>query len=312
MSTADGPALACRLALPAGFRRADVLALHGRDPLQTAECVDGAGLRKGIAWRGRPACLAIRFHTGHAVAELALDGAAEVDDPAALVAMARRMLGLDQPVADFERRHRHHPQLGAPIAAQPGLRVPQTATPFEALSWAVTGQQISVRAAVAVRGRLIRAAGVQHSSGLFCYPDAHRLAAMDADVLRAAGLSRGKAETLLALAHTVEAGALPLDEWLAGPAPADEIRARLLEVRGIGPWTIDYTLLRGFGHLDGSLHGDVAVRRGLQRLLGSAEALGANAARQWLEPFSPWRALVAAHLWAVAASAEQVLRPRSA
>lgn len=302
MSAAAVPALACRIALPARYRCDDVLALHDRDPQRIAERVDGVGLRKGIAWRGRPACLVIHFHAGHVVAELALNGAPEAGDAERLQAMARRMLGVDQPVAEFERHHRHHPQLGALIAAQPGMRVPVLATPFEALSWAVTGQQISVRAAVAVRGRLIRAAGVQHSSGLFCYPDAHRLASMSVDALRATGLSRAKADTLRALAREVDRGALPLDDWLAEP-PTGEIRARLLEVRGIGPWTIDYTLLRGFGYLDGSLHGDVAVRRGLQRLLASAEAVTPQAARQWLAPFSPWRALVAAHLWKVAADA---------
>jgi len=90
---------------------------------------------------------------------------------------------------------------------------------------------------------------------------------------------------------------LPLDDWLLLPN-AELIRERLLAVRGIGPWTVDYVLLRGFGWLDGSLHGDAAVRRGLGRLLGQAAAPDEQAARSWLTPFSPWRALLAAHLWA--------------
>jgi len=298
--------LTVRLALPAGFRRAEVLALHGRDPLQTADCTDADSLCKGLVWRGRPAVLSVLFRTDHVVAKLMIDGAAEADESAALVAMVRRMLGLDQAVAAFERCHRHHPALGALIAAQSGLRVPQAATPFEALSWAVIGQQISVRAAMAVRARLIRAAGIRHSSGLYCYPDQGRLAALNSDALRAAGLSRSKAETLRTLAQAVEAGALPLDHWLATATPADDIRTNLLALRGIGPWTVDYALLRGFGHLDGSLHGDLGVRRALQRLLGMAQPPGPDATARWLAAFSPWRALVAAHLWAFAASANGV------
>ncbi|MNG37440.1 hypothetical protein D3C84_1247910 [compost metagenome] len=65
---------------------------------------------------------------------------------------------------------------------------------------------------------------------------------------------------------------------------------------------MDYALLRGFARLDGSLHGDVAVRRQLQRLLGAAEKLEQGFVRDWLAPFSPWRALVAAHLWAMPAA----------
>lgn len=296
----------CVIALPAGFRRDDVLALHRRDAQRVAERTDADGVHKGLAWRGRAACLHIRFDARHATATLAVDGAGEpdpdidtdIDAADTLAGMVRRMLGLTQPVEEFERSHRAHPLLGPLIAANPGLRVPLSATPFEALTWAVTGQQISVDAALSVRRKFIQAAGLRHSGGLFCYPDARRVAAMDEAALRQAGFSQSKAQTLLAVSREVEQGRLPLDAWSTAPA-ADEIRERLLRLRGIGPWTVDYTLLRGFGCVDGSLHGDAAVRRKLQRLLGSAERIDAAAAERWLAGFSPWRALVAAHLWAM-------------
>jgi DNA-3-methyladenine glycosylase II len=90
---------------------------------------------------------------------------------------------------------------------------------------------------------------------------------------------------------------LPLDNWQANLS-VNDIHERLLAIRGIGPWTVNYTLLRGFGWLDGSLHGDVAVRRGMQILLNHPDKISEAAARQWLADFSPWRALLAAHLWA--------------
>ena len=71
----------------------------------------------------------------------------------------------------------------------------------------------------------------------------------------------------------------------------------LSAIKGIGPWTVHYALLRGFGWLDGSLHGDVAVRNALARLL-DVPSVSQREAEQWLGAFSPWRALVAAHLWA--------------
>lgn len=288
----------CHLDLPAGFRRDDLLAFHRRDPQQLAEQVDETSLRKGLMWDGLPACLMLRIVAQAAEVTLEIDGEPATDGTAALTAMGRRMLGLTQPVEQFEQDYRDHPQLGALVRRRPGLRVPLSATPFEALAWAITGQQISVGAAISVRRRFIQTVGVAHGCGLYCHPDPARVAALDEDRLRQAGLSRGKAQTLLALSRSVVDGQLPLDAWVAAP-PVDDIRARLLQVRGIGPWTVSYALLRGYGWLDGSLHGDVAVRRNLQRLLGRTDKPDAAETERWLAAFSPWRALVAAHLWAM-------------
>jgi len=281
--------------LPHNFRATEVLAFHARDPQQRAERVTGHCIDKGLMWHGHPAQLRISLHPDHAEVTLSVDGPPA--DPAHVTRLAGHMLGLTQPVEAFEAAHGHHPQLGALIARHPGLRVPQTASPFEALSWAITGQQISVAAAVSVRRRLIETAGLRHSGGLACYPDAATLARLDEATLRSAGLSASKASTLLSVARLASDGHLALDDWLHTPV-ADTIRARLASIRGIGPWTINYTLLRGFASVDGSLHGDVAVRRGLQKLLGRAEKIDADEAEAWLARFAPWRALVAAHLWA--------------
>lgn len=291
--------LSCRLTLPDGFRAADILSFHRRDPEEISERVEASALHKGLVWRGRPACLHIRFGRSRATATLAVDGEASdgADQRKALRSMVRRMLGLDQGVEAFERRHRKHPELGALIAANPGLRVPVASSPFEALSWAIIGQQISLGAAVSVRRRVIQAAGPRHGSGLWCYPDADAIAAMEESGLREAGLSASKARSLLSISEEMTRGRLPLDDWIGEP-PVDEVRDRLLAIRGIGPWTVNYALLRGYGWLDGSLHGDLAVRRNLGALLGRDGQPGEEEAREWLAQFSPWRALVASHLWA--------------
>lgn len=304
--------LSCLVELPHGFRADDILAFHGRDPLQVAERIDSRSMLKGLTWYGHAACLTITFHTRHADVELSIDkplidelaqdgmepnDSPNADETAELRRMAVRMLGLTQQIDDFEREYRKHPQLGPLIARNPGLRVPLAATPFEALVWAVTGQQISLSAAISLRRRMILAAGLRHSCGLACHPDAGRLSSLTEADLRQAGFSQAKASTLKILCRMVTEQRLPLDAWLDAP-PVNTIREQLLAIRGIGPWTVEYTLLRGFGWLDGSLHGDVAVRRSLQALLGCTEKLGSEQARQWLASFSPWRALVAAHLWA--------------
>jgi len=292
------PSLSCAVKLPPDFRTNDILSFHRRDPLMVAERVDANTLQKGLTWRGYAACLTIRFHFNHADAELAIDGPPTAGGAELLEHMVKRMLGLTQRIDDFEHAHRQHTHLGLLISKRPGLRVPLSATPFEALIWAITGQQISVSAAIAIRRRLIQAAGLKHSGGLICYPDARLISRMSEAELCQAGFSQAKARTLIRLSLGVQENLLPLDEWTV-TLPVHEMHEKLLLVSGIGPWTINYTLLRGFGWLDGSLHGDAAVRRSLQALLNNSEKVTEDYAKRWLAEFSPWRALVAAHLWAM-------------
>lgn len=290
--------LSCAVKLPPDFRTNDFLSFHRRDPLMAAERVDANTLQKGLTWQGHAACLTIRFHSKHADAELAIDGSQVAGGTELLENMVKRMLGLTQRIEEFEEAYRHHPHLGILISRHPGLRVPLAATPYEALTWAITGQHISVHSAVALRRKLILAAGLKHSGGLACYPDAHRISRMSEADLRQEGFTQAKARTLIGVSHKVKDNLLPLDEWTV-TLPVEEMNEKLLLVSGIGPWTINYALLRGFGWMDGSLHGDAAVRRNLQMLLIYSEKVTEGFAKCWLAEFSPWRALVAAHLWAM-------------
>lgn len=289
--------LRCRIPLPPGYRPQDILAFHRRDAQEISERVDESSLHKGLLWQGVPGCLSLRFQPGQAVAELALDGAAPAGSQRLLKATATRMLGLTQDIDTFEQQYSTHLLLGPLIARQSGLRVPVAVTPFEAMSWAITGQQISVGAAVSIRRRLIQAARLQHSSGLLCHPGPEEIAALDPDTLREAGFSAGKTRALQELAGLIASKQLVLDADLEATS-VEALRERLLAIRGIGPWTVNYTLLRGFGWLDGSLHGDVAVRHGIEAMLGTTDKLNEKQAQIWLKEFSPWRALLAAHLWA--------------
>ncbi|MGE8319156.1 MAG: DNA-3-methyladenine glycosylase 2 [Comamonas sp.] len=287
--------------LPLAFRVDDALAIHRRDPASLAESVQGQVLNKGLCWQGRPARLQLRFTPRMALAELAVDDAAREPteaDVTAFSAMLERMLGLQIDANTFEELHVPHPVLGPLLRQQRGLRPPAMSTPFEALVWAIAGQQISVAAATALRRRMLAACGLRHSSGMLCFPDAAALMRLEAEDLRAAGFSASKIASVRAVGAAVLDGSLPLEDWaVSATVPVADIEARLLAIKGIGPWTVHYTLLRGFGWLDGSLHGDVAVRNALARLL-QVESVSPLQTQQWLSEFSPWRALVAAHLWA--------------
>ena len=297
------------ISLPRNFRLADFLAFHQRDIHMLAEAVTEKQLHKGIVWQAMPASIRFNFTNKKQVdVKLHIDSGRKKlhaeKIQARLQQHAQHMLGLNQTTSQFEKFVNVHPELGQLINKQSGLRVPQAATTFEALTWAIIGQQISVSAAVSVRRKFIQHAGLQHSSGIWCYPSAAQIARLTEDDLRPLGFSQTKARTIVELSKIIDRGELPLDNWLndywqGNVLAAQDIYDALIRVRGVGPWTINYALLRGFGWLDGSLHGDVAVRRNLQWLLNTPEKFNEAATQDWLATFSPWRALVAAHLWAM-------------
>ena len=132
---------------------------------------------------------------------------------------------------------------------------------------------------------------------MYCYPDETILSKLSEEQLRQVGFSAAKANTLLTLSRYLIENKILLNRLLTSREEIEELSTKLLQIRGIGPWSINYALLRGFGWLDGSLHGDVAVRRSLQKLLASDEQITEKETQKWLLEFSPWRALVAAHLW---------------
>lgn len=298
------------------------MTFHGRDVQQRSEWIqpDQHRLIKALMWQRQPALLVLTWSAQQVHARLHSPAArATAAQTQALQAMLRRMLGLAYPPSALEQAHGCHAQLGALLVRQSGLHVPAAPTPFEALSWAVMGQQISVAVAVSLRRRLIDAVGQPlaastlkaqpQAAHLLAYPDAAQVLRLSVDQLRALSFSQAKAQTLLSVAQAVADGSLPLDAWAKqsaqgrwNAAAVEEATEQLLAIKGIGPWTVNYCLLRGYGWPDGSLHGDVAVRRAIGLLLQKekpeATRPDAMQARIWLDQFRPFRALVAAHLWA--------------
>ncbi|MCA1247776.1 DNA-3-methyladenine glycosylase [Massilia sp. MS-15] len=287
------------LALPRGYRTADVLAFHGRDAEGIAEQVSPEGLRKGVLLSGTPVVLEARF--GDQAARCSVD--AEGDAGPALLAQAREallnILGLRIDPADFLALVRDDPVLGPVAARHPGLRIVQSATIFEALTWAIIGQQINLPFAISLRRSFIVLAGRRHPCGLWCYPEAADVARLALEDLTSRKFSRAKADTLLRLARLVADGSLVL----APQRPVDELVRELLAIKGIGPWTVNYTLLRGYGYPDCSLEGDVAVRTALHRLHGGPARPDIPTAQRLLAAYAPQRTMAAAYLWASLADA---------
>jgi AraC family transcriptional regulator, regulatory protein of adaptative response / DNA-3-methyladenine glycosylase II len=170
------------------------------------------------------------------------------------------------------------------VRARRGIRVPGAIDPFEVSVRAVLGQQISVRGATTLAGRLVERFGTPvpgiAALGLtHLFPDAATLAQAD---LTTIGLTGARARAVSALAESVATGDLVLQR----ARDLDHTLAELQELPGFGPWTAQYVAMRACGERDAFPASDL----GLRKMLGDDP--GARA-----EAWRPWRAYAAIQIW---------------
>ena len=151
----------------------------------------------------------------------------------------------------------------------------------------ITAQQISVVAALAIWGRFLTLLGGRVR--------APALAAATDEELRGVGMSGAKSRALRELGAAVVAGDFDPDglDHLAD----DEAQARLVELRGIGPWSAQMFLLHELRRPDVFPAGDVGLRTALGRLEGLATPPTQPETVALALRWAPYRSYAAAHLW---------------
>src|SRR6185436_85237 len=128
-------------------------------------------------------------------------------------------------------------------------------------------------------------------------PTPAQLLADDPEALRAAaGLSRAKVVFLRDLAERLESGTLRLDDL--EEVPDSDVAARLLEVKGVGQWTVDMYLLFHLGRPDVLPVGDLGIRRAAMLSYGLRKLPQPERLVRLARPWRPWRSVASWYLWA--------------
>lgn len=291
------------LRLPPWLRLRDLRAYLGRDPGSPTQTVDGDVFRFAMEEDGATGLVSVELRPGRASATVeevdGVDGVPADGWEAAARRRLVRLLGLGTDPRPFESslEGTEHERL---IDGRRGLTIPQTHDLLDGLIWVIVGQQVSLAVAFALRRRLATTFGrrVVGSGGeeFALWPTLGTLAGLRYGDLGRIGFSRRKAEYLVDLARSVAGGELDLDA-LERAAP-EEVERTLLGVRGLGPWSVNYLMMRSFGFPDCVPVGDVALAKSVAEYFELGARPDKAQLLERLDVFRPHRSLATFHLWA--------------
>jgi AraC family transcriptional regulator of adaptative response / DNA-3-methyladenine glycosylase II len=251
------------------------------------EAVEAGAYRRSIVLNNQAGFFEVRFDEAHNALKVCI----QFGDPCALffiIERIRRMFDLGADPQTIVARLKTDPALATRVEAEPGLRVPGCWSGFELAVRAILGQQVTVKGATTLAGRLVHAFGKPFSGAVGLtrlFPAPEVLAEAN---LATIGLPRARAETIRALARAVSHKEIVFD----GVVNSEPLLQRLTAIPGIGTWTAQYVAMRALGEPDAFPSADLGLLRALR--LTSPRELEVRA-----EAWRPWRAYAAIYLWSV-------------
>jgi AraC family transcriptional regulator of adaptative response / DNA-3-methyladenine glycosylase II len=270
-------------------------AIPGVESIDLAEGI----YRRTIDFYGAPAVIEVRDEP--AVNALRLRAhLPTLDGVVHLVGDVRRLFDLDADPTVVDAHLARDSNLRGLVRARRGLRVPGSVDAFELGVRAVLGQQVSVKAATNLAGKVAAAwgeavPGVEALGLTHLFPSAERVAEISsARIASRIGVPKARAEAIRAFADALATDKIRLDRACDLAA----VRAELRALPGFGEWTAQYVAMRACGERDAFPAGDLGIRRGLAREPGTT--VSAAEALERAEAWRPWRAYAALHLWSAA------------
>lgn len=258
--------------------------------------VEGAYLRN-TEFKGCPGALSVEMAPDgrHLLATAHGEVSRYIDE---LIVPVSHMFDLYVEPGQVDESLSRDPWLASLVQRRPGLRVPGAFSGFELAVRTIVGQQVSVKGATTIVGRLVQRAGVQVSDHLhdqvgWRFPTPEALAQVNLDKI---GMPGKRVETLQRLAAAVASGELSLD---VRHGDIGDLRRQLLAMPGIGPWTVEYIAMRAWRDPDAWPAADLVLMNLMTLQEPDLLRLPQHKARA--EAWRPWRAYAAMHIWNSAA-----------
>ena len=236
------------------------------------------------------------IHVTHAPEQSALRVAVRFPQLSALstiITRIRRMFDLSAEPGAIAEVLSADPILAPLVKARPGLRVPGGWDGFEIAVRAVLGQQITVKGATGLAGRLVAAIGKPIDDGAEGYGLTHAFpkpGRFNPRALAEFGIIQSRAAALVEIAAAADRD----PHLFETRKDLEDAIAHLRKLPGVGEWTAHYIAMRAMGETDAFLAGDVALQRTLAargKRMTPVKLLARS--QRW----RPWRAYAVLHLW---------------
>ncbi|MBH0155133.1 DNA-3-methyladenine glycosylase 2 family protein [Fictibacillus sp. 5RED26] len=213
-----------------------------------------------------------------------------------VVEYIRNWFDLNQDLSSFYEAVSEDSLLQPLIERYYGLRMIGIPDLFEALTWAIMGQQINLTFAYTLKKRLVENFGkklVLHENEYWAYPSPEIIADLQVDDLRNLQFTTRKAEYVIGIAKEIVEGRLSKEKLRSSEDPAKQ----LISLRGIGPWTADYVLMKCLLKPDAFPVADVGLQNAVMKQLEWQQKPTKNELKKHAENWSGWEAYATFYLW---------------
>ena len=286
-----------KIETPDDFNFEQCLRFLNRHPLECTHHVGPNSAKKLLPTDQGPVLLSITAEKGNLDIETRPE---QFDQPATqqIKDFVTDWFDLSTDLTDFYRQVEKDPVLAAPIKQFRGLRLIGIPDLFEALGWAIIGQQINLTFAYQLKKRLVEAFGDSFTSEgqeYYLFPSPEFVAALNPDLFRKMQFSNGKATYLINLAQAMVEGKLSKGDLMG--QDMDKVADHLCQIKGIGPWSAHYAIMKCLRYPHAFPIADVGLHNAIKKQLrwGSKPTIGQ--VREMAVNWKGWEAYATFYLW---------------
>ncbi|MBT2288979.1 DNA-3-methyladenine glycosylase 2 family protein [Paenibacillus albidus] len=289
-----------RLPLPALFDFNLCLEYMQRSTLECLHQADAAGVTRLFVLEGSPVLIRVTAPDGDSMEVRLLHGRLPgVQEQKLLARYVTEWFDLDRDLAPFYTLAAADPLLGPLAVRFHGLRIVGIPDLFEALCWAILGQQVNLAFAYRLKQRLTAEYGKSlewEGHTYYCFARPEDLLDVSVEELCTLQLTRSKARTILEVAALLARGELSREALLALPSP-EAAEKELVAIRGIGPWTAQYVRMRCLRDPSSFPVGDVGLQNAVKVLTGMDKKPTPAELVQLSAGWRGWEAYATFYLW---------------